>query len=224
MAIAHNTTTSGSNSFGSSVSFSHTTSGLNKIIVVGVVTRNATTTIDSVTHNSNALSLISSQQGSNIRAALYYMVNPDASGNVVVSLSGSDNLIAIANSYTGVAQTSTLGTVQSDVQNATAGSTTSITLTSAVGEMCVDVFGNRNGDTPSITGGQTARGTVDSNNQINEAMSEESGAASVTMSWSIATAVQQRVQIGVPLKPVGEPLLDFPTEEKMRIVRHSGRH
>ena len=129
------------------------------------------------------------------------MVNPDASGNVVITVSSSINIIGIANSYTGVHQSTPHGTVQNDVQDGTGGSTTSITLSSASDEMCIDVFGNRNTDTPTITGGQTARGTVDNAGLTNCAMSEEVGAASTVMSWSIATSGIQRIQTGVPLKP-----------------------
>lgn len=199
----HNTTTSGSNSFGSSVSFAHTTAGSDKILVVGVHVRSATVTISSVTHNGNALTLV---PASNVVAnaqtlALYYMVAPDVSGNVVVTLSSGTNVIAIANSYTGVDQSTPLGTAQTDSK--LSGSTTSITLSSASDEMCVDIFGNRNADTPAITGGQTARGTVNSNNQINASASEEVGSASTVMSWSIATSGGiGKIQAGVPLKGV----------------------
>lgn len=199
----HNTTTSSSNSFASSLSFSHTTAGADKILVVGIHVRSATVTINAVTHNGNALALV---PGSNVVAnsqtlALYYMVAPDASGNVVVTLSGGTNVIAIANSYTGVDQSTPLGTAQT--ANQLSGTTISITLSSASDEMGIDIFGNRNGDTPVITGGQTLRGTVDSGSQINAAASEEVGAASTVMSWSIPTSGIGRLQSGVPLKGAG---------------------
>lgn len=204
VAIAHNTTTSGSNSFGSSVSFAHTTTGIDKALVVGVLFRSSTLTITGVTHNGNALTLVSGSliSGSGLTLALYCILNPDASGDVVISLSGSTNCIGIANSYTGVHQSTPLGTA---VTNGviTTGSTTTINLSSASGELCVDIFGNRNADTPSITGGQTARGSVDSASQMNAAMSEEAGAVSVDMSWGMATSGIAKGQVGVPLKPSG---------------------
>lgn len=195
----YNTTTSGFNSFGSSVTFAHTTTGTDKYLNVFVSVRSSAVTISSVTHNGNTLTLVTgSGINTGVTIAHYQMVNPDASGDVVVTLSGSFNVIVVANSYTGVNQSAPFGDVQTITD--TAGTTSQITLSSASDELCIDGFCNRNGDTPSITGGQTLRGTVDSASQINASCSEEVGAASTVMSWSMATSGIRKSQSGYSIK------------------------
>jgi hypothetical protein len=204
MSIAHDLTSSGSNSFASSITFAAPTSGSDKFLSVGPVTRNNAVSPTSVTHNGDALTVVGSVQSASAMSVSFYgRVNPNATGNIVINLAASNNILGIGNSYTGVHQTTPLGTEQVDIQDGTGGSTNSVTLSSALGELCIDVSGNRNGDTPTIPGDQTVRGSVDSASQINGAMSEEAGAASVVMGRSIVTGSIERTLIAVPLKPSG---------------------
>lgn len=104
MAIAFDAATNSfSGTSGTSYTFSHTTSGSNRFLVVyaGVP---LTDIITGVTYAGVSMTLAQKNQTSGDRwLYLYYLANP-ASGanNVVISSSGSDALLGSASSYTGV--------------------------------------------------------------------------------------------------------------------------
>lgn len=197
MAIAHENQTSSSTTYGVTLTWAHTTSGSDKILIVSVGIRSATITINSVTHNGNSLTRLRQETGNFNTGDLWYMVNPDATGNVIATISEAENIVCVANSYTGIHQTSPFGTDTG--LNSGSGLTSTLNLSSAVGELCIDALIIRSGDTPTITGGQTLRGAI-ATSAVSIAMSEEAGAASVDMSWSWSSG--QHSQLAVPLKPV----------------------
>ena len=112
-----------------SLTFSHTNTGSNLALVVGVAVNSATDVLTGVTYNGVAMTRINATQYSTTAwEYLYAMVAPTTgANNVVVSLSVANPVWAHAVSYTGVSQTG-LPDAQT-TNNATTGTsiTTSIT-------------------------------------------------------------------------------------------------
>ncbi len=107
MAVAYDTSTkSGAwNNAESSVTWSHTCSGSDRVLVVAVTSYAKKTT--GATYNGVAMTLVSEEdQGATLRVSVFCLKNP-ASGanNVVVSLSGTDYVRTSAVSFTGADQT-----------------------------------------------------------------------------------------------------------------------
>lgn len=188
------------------LSWSHTVSGSDRILIVGVSV-NGNTAVSTVTFAGTALTNIASaNQGSSVSVSLWYLVNPAAgTGTVTVTTSGSARFVAGAVSYTGVNQSSPLGTAVTDKGSA---SSASLTTTSVANDLVVDLLAHR-GDltTNPITpgAGQTARWntrtTMDSaTTGVTGGASEKAGAA-VTMTWTWPTS-RAWAAIAVPLKPV----------------------
>lgn len=108
MAIAFDAATDGGSDTNTSLTYSHTTSGSDRVLLVGVVgaTGASDDFITGVTYNSVSMSLVDKVAANGNRwEYLFLLVNP-ASGanNVVVSASTSDFLASQAASYTGCAQ------------------------------------------------------------------------------------------------------------------------
>jgi hypothetical protein len=126
---------------GSSLTYSHTCTGTDRILFVeGIVYQNGTTptgdVLTGITYNSVAMTLISKQliTGSYPRYSyLYYLVNPASGTNdVVVSLSVSNmRPQASSVSYTGVLQTSPIGATNEKTTNNVTSQELSTTTTAA---------------------------------------------------------------------------------------------
>lgn len=102
MAIAFDAVTNTANVSATSLTFSHTCTGSNRILFVGVLGVDVT----GITYNGVAMSLVNSGNGvAGINLYLYILVNP-ASGtnNVVVTQNTNGFLDASSTSYTGAAQ------------------------------------------------------------------------------------------------------------------------
>ena len=107
MAIAHDADSNDSTDGAASLTFAHTCTGANRILIVGVAHTDFSTTIG-VTYDGNAMTLIASQ-GDNTyddnMCRLFYIINPSTgSNNIVVTPSESEQMIAGASSFTGVDQ------------------------------------------------------------------------------------------------------------------------
>ena len=110
MALAFDAAVDGGSTTGTSRTFSHTCSGSNRLLIVGV--RGGTTAdgdvITGVTYNGVSMTKIFGNEPLGNRwTYLYYLINP-ASGanNVVISASASINISGAASSYTGAYQSS----------------------------------------------------------------------------------------------------------------------
>lgn len=113
MAIAYDTTSS-STTFGvvTSSTWSHTCSGADRRLYVGVQNVDSTDPITSVTYAGTAMTLVAfvPWPGSTVgSAALYKLINPASGANdIVITYNGSKNQQgAWATSFTGAAQTTT---------------------------------------------------------------------------------------------------------------------
>ena len=135
MAIARDTSVNaGRSDLVTSKTWSHTCSGDNRILFVGVMALSGDY-ITGVTYNGVSMTLIAKNNpGTAERMYLYVLVNP-ASGanNVVASSTTSDYLYAGSASYTGAKQSSQPDSNTSNSQNST---TSYATSTTSVADNC----------------------------------------------------------------------------------------
>jgi hypothetical protein len=187
MAIAYDNSTDGNGSGGvSSWTFSHTCSGENRILFVGVISDVTNDRITGVTYGGVAMTLVTKLLRSGDRYMyLYSLINP-ASGanNVVISANASTVIVGGAISYTGARQTS-----QPVAYNqATSASGTSLSLGVTItdsGSWMVGLFATPSAVTAGANTtnrfgfqGGTASVMCDSNGTL------EIGSRSLTESWS----------------------------------------
>lgn len=138
MAIAFDSSTYGASAgAASSITFSHTTSGSDRILFV-YVTINNTNTV-SVTYGGNAMTSIAVNTGSfNHYQSLWYIIAPTSGANNVVVSVSSATIRAYAASYTGAAQT---GQPDASVVPAEATTTSYATSLTTVADNCWIVWG-----------------------------------------------------------------------------------
>lgn len=191
MAIVHDGTNSAA-----AKTVSHTLnsgSGNNRLVIIACVAE-ATTDINTPTYNgsSTGVTLISQFNGSgaDIRVEVYYVKDADlpaGAGSYTVTYTGGGTPsagIAVA-AYTGVDQTTPHDAPVTDTTDLT--SPLAITTTSAVDDLCIDVIGVKDHTgTLTVDGGQTQRANVGPAD-LKLGLSEEAGAASVTMQWTLTT-------------------------------------
>ena len=130
-AIARDATSSGSTGSDTSLTFSHTCSGANGILWLGIRVSSDYTEdwIDTVTYNGVAMDLADkclADNGTSGQAIyLYYLVDPPAGAHdIVITTTETTTIVAGSSSYTGAAQTG-----QPDSHGfATADATTGVTL------------------------------------------------------------------------------------------------
>src|SRR5437899_967627 len=168
----------------STTTWAHTTSGTNKVLVVGVSWANITTrTVTSVTYAGQTMtSAGSAVNANNAGAEIFYLVAPAAGSNTVsVTLSGSANsLVGGAVTLTGVNQTTPLGTFASATSSST---TPSVNATSNAGETVIDTVSLTSSGAITVgVGGQTQQWQAGTSGR--GAGSTKPGAPSPTMSWA----------------------------------------
>jgi hypothetical protein len=158
MAIAYDSSSSGTANPGTSATFSHTCSGSDRLLLVGVLTNDTTDKITGVTYNGVAMTRGGAQAAdtTGFMGFWYYLIAPaTGANNVVISRSDSGLVGGMSDSYTGVSQTgfpdsSNKGTDPSGNFSAT---------TTVVASDCW-LWGNfRSNGTMSVSNG-TARGSV----------------------------------------------------------------
>ena len=197
-AVSEDTTTD------SSVTIPHTTSGTNRLMLVGVsMAPKSGYTVSAITYNGDNLSVVGTrEQSDKARIEIWRLIAPDiGTHDVVVTLSNSGHEGAAVGvmTFNNVDQTSPLGTFVSAVGDA--GSPT-VNVSSAAGELIFDTLVLEHDGDLSITpgSGQTERWDLDVG-KINAGGSTKPGAASVTMSWSFVG--DKKWALGaVPVKPV----------------------
>lgn len=160
----------------------------NRILLVGLSIKN-TVTADSVIYNGIlALTHIGAQTnpGDNNRIELWYLLSPPSgTANIEVTLSAGANIIAGAISYSGVDQFTPLGPF---IPNSGRSTLPTVTVNSATGEIVFSTV-SVEGQAGVITAGagQTEQwnlATGAGGGDVIGSGSTETGAASVTMTWS----------------------------------------
>jgi hypothetical protein len=198
----------------SSLTWSHTVAGTNRILVVGVSIRNNAgqfVNANGVTYAGTPLTLVGSQNnGTSVRVELWQGVAPAVgTANIVVTLSASARFVGGAVSLTGVDQTSPVdGSGSSFASGSSATPSVSVTTTTN-NAWVVDVLATRLNATATVGPGQTSRWNTDTGagpNGVLGAGSTEgpkTPAGGVTMSWSLGATSQEWAIGAVALKPVG---------------------
>lgn len=200
--------TTNANGITALLTWSHTVGmGNSRLLIVGTAHRDGNMSVTSVTYGGTALTSIGSQNGpgNQNQATLWYLINPPTgTANISVSLSGSKDVTAGAASFTGVNQTTPLGTLNSLSGTST---TASVVVSSAAGEVVIDAVA-ANGDAVSLTaaGGQSVLwniGTGTAGGNVRGGSSNQPGASSVTMSWTLAASKPWAIG-AISLKPASD--------------------
>ena len=194
-----------------------TGSGSNRLMLVGISVSDSEAALDgsnfvsSVTYNGVALTQVceartASPENDDARAWIYRLINPPSvTANVVVTLnqavnSSTGSLKAGVATFTGVDQTTPLGTCVKDEDDST---TMSVTVSSAAGELVFDVFASENAGSTmvaspagrvqqwNVTGGPDSDGG---------GASTAPGAASVQLDWTRSGSASHSSSAGVAIK------------------------
>lgn len=206
MTIAFDAVSSANNIGNTGFSWSHTCTGSDLFLRVTILSEGGGTF--SVTYNSVSMTEISIGEvgAGDLPQRMFYLVNP-ATGTNTVEISQSAGpptyQMGIATSYTGVHQSSPIGTPVG--ASAATGAPATVNASSAVGELVIDGIGHKGGGAMSSQGGQTSRfnGLAD-DNEFRGGASDEAGATTVTMSWgSFGDPNVPWSIIALPLKPSG---------------------
>ncbi|TLY19906.1 MAG: DUF2341 domain-containing protein [Nitrospirae bacterium] len=173
--------------------------GANRLLLVGVsVTNNnvnGTRALNSVTFNGVNLLQVTTVASGDDRVWIYRMVNPpNVTADIVATFAGTGGGVLGAVSFTGVDQTTPLGTPVTESQG-----DGSITVTAADNEWIFDVI-VLEGGTLTVGADQTQRWNL-SSGSIGGA-STQPGSFDDIMSWTYGAATS-RAQAGVAIKPAG---------------------
>lgn len=172
MAIAFDATTITNfftNGAVTSVTISHTTYGLDRLLLVPIeITANA---VSGVTYAGTVMTYVDSVQSPSDRyKVLYYLLNPAlGANNIIASYSSSQSQTIVGGyNYTGVKKTGGFDT--SSTNTATASTTFSTTLTAAGNTWTMMVWRDNNGGNVTAGSGTTVRlaseGLCDSNGNV----------------------------------------------------------
>ena len=183
LAVTEDLTSFGQ-SGGADVTVTHTTSGTERLMMVGVtINHNGSNSVQSVQWNNTDLTFFDIVESGDARVELWYMVAPETGTfDVDVVFNGTpDGTTVGVTTFNGVDQSTPLGTFGSNTGNSSAGSAN---ISSAAGELvyaaiAVDDGSDRNLD----TGGQNELFET-FGAQINGSAITEAGAASVPVSWT----------------------------------------
>lgn len=205
MAIAFDASTDGGLNFSNSLSFAHTCSGSDRILLVAVFGDLITNAYDitSVTYNSVSLTEIAHVATPSDRwVGLYQLVAPATGSNNVVATVTGGVVAAACSSFTGVDQLSPIDSFNTDAEEAVAAFTA---FTTVVAANCWLVMGGKNnvGATSAGTGTTLRQGPssgiyiVDSNGTVATG-SRFQEVAGGTAHWSGVIASLQPASTGSP--------------------------
>lgn len=192
------TSNSGVKSAVSTFNWSHTcATGSNRLLVVTVQSRDASTTADlpitGVTYNSVAMTKAVTQNYPNdafLRTEIWYLVAPVTGANTVaVTYTGTiDTATGIAVSFTGANQSSVLGITGGAQADAISGTDPSVTVTTtAVNSYLVDSVYNKSGTNMTVGAGQTSIAQLSPNGGGDRSAASYKLFASIgssTMTWT----------------------------------------
>ena len=202
------------------VTFSHTVSGSDRLLLVSVASRPNNTdaiveVVTGITYAGQPLLFVGAEaQGTdNARIEIWQRVNPPLGPNTVAITFNDpfdvadEAAVAGAVSFTGVDQTTPLGTFVSAECCAAGSSDPTVVVSSAAGELVFDTVARKKNPV-TVGPGQSEQWNRCSDagcSNVGGGASTETGAASVTMSW---TPANDRWAIGaVPIKPAPPPTI-----------------
>jgi len=190
----------------SSITVSHATgSGSNRLMLVGISYNNDDyETVTGVTYNGTALSQVGTVNNSDdARVCIYSLVAPDSgTHNVIINFSDALNDGAIAGvvTFTGVDQSTPLGTfVSSTGDNSTPAT---VNIPSDSGELVFGVVSSEyEAFTPSSGQNQHWNMSISGEDTNGAGGTDAGGSPTVTMSWSLDPAYNHWAIGGVSIKP-----------------------
>lgn len=194
-----------------SLTYSHTCTGSNLILWVGVVTYgNALDHVTGVTYNGVAMTRTTNGFNNNSASGpavyLYYLVNPSTgANNVVISVDSSRLIIGLSASYTGAAQS---GQPDNSATNQTAsGTSLSVSLTT-VADNCwlVGMMDVNNGTALTAGANTTLRQQDTTSGQNSNGLFDSNGAKTPAGSYSLAcswTSAQRAAMCIASFSPAG---------------------
>lgn len=203
MALAVDAVSSDSGSGAGPFTMSHTTSGSNRVMVVGIAYYHPSAVITACTYNSVSLTAIPSAAADmgDYHVRVYGLIAPDTGSNTV-SFSASLAMYGFGigvMTYTGAHQTAPFGIPASATGNDT---DPTVDVLAAADELAMDTLCILHSGTLSAGSGQTSRwNAIQSTGFIKYAGSTEPGAGAITMSWA-NTSSQPWALVAVPVKPV----------------------
>lgn len=184
------------------LSWNHTTSGEDRVMLVGVTTR-SNRSVTSISYGGQSLSPIRADHpGNDVRAELWSLIAP-ATGQhtVTVHTSAATTIEAGTTTWTGVGQTPTTA-FGANAGSGGTGTTASVDVASTDGEIVVDMVGTQaSWATVTAGAGQAERWNHPGAWGVG-ACSSEAGASAVTMSWTLSTSESWAIS-AVALRPNG---------------------
>ncbi|MDD1670164.1 MAG: hypothetical protein LUQ67_02430 [Methanomicrobiales archaeon] len=209
--VAVDATSSGQASETQSITISHTTSGTDRLMLVGFsINDDEHETVSSITYNGATLTKVgyidnSRSGGNDARVEIWRLIAP-ATGthDVVITFSAplAEQAVAGVMTFTGVDQTTPLGPFASKENDP---SPATVTVSSATGEL---VFGVIADEYEPITtdSGQTERWNIHAgSSDTYGAGSTKAGASSVTLKWTVGSDAHWAAG-GVSIKPCSSPI------------------
>ena len=188
MAIARDANSNG-NASATSLTFSHTCGGANRLLLVGVTTYGgaAVDIVTGITYNGTSLTKIDHQNCNALAptAHLYYLIAPSTgANNIVISTSLTGLIIGIGASYTGCKQT---GQPDGTSKNNTGGATSlsSSITTTADNSWMTAMFTVNNGTSPTASAGSSILVNETGSGQNSNCFLDSNGAKTPAGSYSI---------------------------------------
>lgn len=203
MALAIDSSDAGTSFNATSGSLSHTCSGSNRVLYARIIGFQDDT-VTGVTYAGSAMTRVAyAPDGGAIRgnSQIWRLIAPaTGANNITVSMSVARRIYLQGISFTGADQTTPDGTPNQ--QGPTTSSTApSIAVSSAAGEIVIDAMGALNNPTATVGAGQTQDFNLANSVSLIGCGSNEAGAASVTMSWTLSAA-NFWWTCAIPVKPV----------------------
>ena len=175
--------------------FAHTTTGANRLLIVGVsmnITNAPATAVTSITYNGTALTLLEGHNdaGSTRRVEMWSLLNPPSGNNLPVNVSinipvagATVGIVAGATTFTGVDQTVPMGSFVS--ADGAAGANSQMDVPSTVNGMILDTLATGGNQTVTVSGPQVQQwnqNTGGGAQDIRSTGSSRTGAPSVPIS------------------------------------------
>ncbi|HZQ20715.1 MAG TPA: C25 family cysteine peptidase [Terriglobales bacterium] len=182
------------------LSFTHTTSAANMVLVVSVSMNTSTraATVTSITYNGVALTSAGNHLASSRRTEIWYLINPPVGTFPVVVTetiptgggNGAVGTVAAATTFTGADQVAPIRAYASNDSGATADANAWVTVPSATNDYVVDTLAVTSGITASISSPaqtqQWAATSAGGNQDVYGFGSTRAGSASVAMSENLS--------------------------------------
>lgn len=184
MAATRDASSSASGAGVSSLTWSHTCSGADRLLGVGVGFWDSSADVSGVTYAGAALTKIGEATRVMAEAHQWRRIAPaTGANNIVVTLVAAGDLSCGGQSFSSVDQTTPLGT-----QAVATGSSTAptVNVSAATDDLVWDTLGGDDG-TNTIGADQTSSWNITGGTVPNGAGSTEPGAATVTMSWTFGS-------------------------------------